>query len=49
MCKLKSGGLKSEVFAGGVGEYEAKVNVDDVTLCIQQDVTIVPESKAQTG
>lgn len=36
--------LKAKI-PGGTGKDEPKINVDDVSICIQQDVAIVPEQE----
>lgn len=43
--QLEGRRFKTQVF-GRAGQYEAKVNVDDVALRVQQDVSIVPEKTA---
>ena len=39
--------LKAEVFAWRTGENETKVDVDDVTFRVEQNVAVVSESKQQ--
>ena len=39
--ELEVGELKAEVVAGGTGQDEAKVNVDQVAIRVQQDVAVM--------
>ena len=39
--------LKAEVFAWRTGENETKVDVDNVTFRVEQNVAVVSESKQQ--
>ena len=41
-CELERRALEAEVVARGVGQHEAKVDVDDVTLGVHHDVAVVP-------
>lgn len=46
LCKLsgkfEGGALKAEVVSWRVGQHKPKVDVDDVTFRVYQDVSIVP-------
>lgn len=44
VSQLKSRGLESEILSGRVGEDEAEVDVDDVSVGIEENIPVMPGS-----